>query len=146
MVEKIINTTLELGTELSALKDLEAGLEWFQEKAQISQRDHFQIRLVLDELVTNSVSYGFTGGVGSGITIDIALLPDNYCEIVYIDDAPRFNPLEQTVRPRTSSSEAPNFGGFGIALVKNMMNELSYSYENGRNIIKMKKKLDTDDE
>lgn len=146
MVEKIIRTTLVLGTELSSLKDLEVGLESFQEKARFSQRDHFHIRLVLDELVTNSVSYGFTTGVGSGITIDIALLPDNHCEIVFTDDAPHFNPLKRPVLPGKSSAEATNFGGFGISLIKQMMDEVSYSYENGRNIIRMKKKLATNDE
>lgn len=141
MAEPIIRTTLELGTDLSALKDLEAGLASFKEKTQLSQRDHFQIRLVLDELVTNSVSYGFSKGIGSGIMIEITLLPGNLCEIVYSDNAPRFDPLELKVPLANSSSEEANFGGFGISLVKQMMHEVSYCYENSRNIIRMKKNL-----
>ena len=141
MTDRVIKTLLVLGTELSALEELEAGLESFSEEAQLSTRDHFQIRLALDELVTNSVSYGFVSGAGSGISIYITLHPDRTCEIVYTDDAPRFDPLAQPVPPEKSSTEEAHFGGFGISLVTQMMSEVSYSYENGRNIIKMKKKM-----
>ncbi len=144
MAEPIIRTTILLGTDLSALKDLGAGLDLFQEKARLAKRDHFHIRLALDELVTNSVSYGFSSGVGSGIIIEIALLPNNLCEIIYSDDAPRFDPLVHTIAPTQSSIEEASVGGFGISFVKQMMHEVSYSYENGRNIITMKKKLAVD--
>ncbi len=141
MPERIIRTKLVLGVEMSALKDLEAGLDSFRQKAGLAKRDYFHIRLALDELVTNSVSYGFSSGVGSGIMIEIALLPDNVCEILYSDDAPRFDPLSHTVAPVRSSIEEASVGGFGISFVKQMMDEVSYCYENGRNMIKMKKNV-----
>lgn len=144
MMESVIRTTLELGTDLSALKDLETGLDLFQEKARLAKRDFFHIRLTLDELVTNSVSYGFSSGVGSGITIEISLPANDLCEIVYSDDAPRFDPLGHKVIPYNGSIEEASVGGFGISFVKQMMQEVSYSYENGRNIIKMKKNLAAD--
>ncbi len=141
MSETIISTEILLGTDLSALKELEAGLSVFGEKAQISKRDQYQLRLVLDELVTNTVSYGFASGVGSGISVSVSLHPDGICEIVYTDDAPRFDILAQPVPPEKRSTEEAGFGGFGISLVVQMMNEVTYRYKDGKNIIRMNKKL-----
>ncbi len=146
MVEPIINTHFSLGTELSALEELEAGLHTFSERAQLTKRDHYQIRLVLDELVTNSVSYGFVSGVGSGIDIDITLHSDGLCEIVYSDNAPPFDILANPVPPEIRSTKEANYGGFGISLITQMMNEVTYCYEGGKNIVRMNKKLTTDAE
>lgn len=146
MPETIISTEIILGTDLSALRELEAGLKVFKEKAQISKRDHYQLRLVLDELVTNTVSYGFASGIGSGIRISISLRSEGLCEIVYTDDAPRFDILAQPIPPEKRSSEEAGFGGFGISLVMQMMNEVTYRYKDGKNIIRMNKKLASDNE
>lgn len=141
MSDPIIKTKFLLGTDLAALKELEAGLKSFGEKARLSQKDHYQLRLTLDELVTNSVSYGFSSGTGSGISIDISLHSNRLCEIVYADDAPPFNILEKPVPSEKRSTEEANFGGFGISLVTQMMNKVTYSYEDGKNIIRLNKQL-----
>lgn len=141
MVDTISSTEIFLGTDLSALQELETGLKIFGKKAQLSQRNQYQLRLVLDELVTNTVSYGFAMGTGSGIRISVSLNSENLCEIIYTDDAPQFDILAQTVPPEKRSSEEAGFGGFGISLVLQIMDEVTYCYKNGRNIIQMNKTL-----
>ena len=141
MTPQQIKKSLLLGKDLTALEDLEAGMEELKESCGLSSRDHYQIRLALDELVTNVVSYGFAEGVGSRITIDIAIIPEVKCEIDYTDDAPPFNPVEHCVPSEKSKNEQGNFGGMGIFLVKQVMDEVAYRYENGRNLLRMKKQL-----
>jgi len=141
MPKTIISTEILLGTDLSALKKLEAGLNVFSEKAQISKRDHYQLRLVLDELVTNTVSYGFASKMGTGISITVALQADGLCEIVYTDDAPRFDIQAQPIPPEKRSTEEAGFGGFGISLVMQIMNNVTYSYNDGKNVIRMNKRI-----
>jgi len=144
MADQVIRTQFSLGKDLSALEELEVALETLSDKAHLNPRDHFQIRLALDELVTNSVSYGFASGVGSGITIQITVYPDNRCEIVYTDDAPPFDILANPVPDEKKSTEEANYGGFGIALVIKMMNNVTYCYENGKNTIRIEKQLTAD--
>ncbi|MFT5729842.1 MAG: anti-sigma regulatory factor (Ser/Thr protein kinase) [Desulforhopalus sp.] len=144
MPDTIISTEILLGTDLSGLRELEAGLKVFGEKAQISKRDHYQLRLVLDELVTNTVSYGFASGIGSGIRISISLSSDGLCKIIYTDDAPRFDIVAQPVLLEKGSSEEAGFGGFGISLVMQIMDEVTYRYKDSKNIIRMSKKLASD--
>lgn len=141
MTDPIIHTQFSLGTDLTALEDLETALEALSKDAHLAPRDHFQIRLALDELVTNSVSYGFSSGFGSEITIKIALYQDNRCEIEYADDAPAFDILTNPVPEEKRGTEEANYGGLGISLVTKVMNEVSYCYKNGKNIIRMKKEL-----
>lgn len=141
MTSPRITKRLTLGTDLSALEGLEAGLAELKASCHLSERHHYQIRLALDELVTNVVSYGFTGGVGSAIVIDIVIIPGDVCEINYSDDAPPFNPVEHCVPTSVKKSVSGNFGGLGIFLVKEIMDEVTYHYDNGRNLLNMKKRL-----
>jgi anti-sigma regulatory factor (Ser/Thr protein kinase) len=141
MTAQRIKKRLTLGTDLSALEGLEAGLAELKASCHLSERHHYQIRLALDELVTNVVSYGFTEGVGSSIVIDIAITPGETCEILYSDDAPPFNPVEHCVPDKAKKGTSENFGGLGIFLVKELMDEVAYHYANGRNLLNMRKQL-----
>jgi phosphoserine phosphatase RsbU/P len=136
-----VTSVLHFGTTLTALDELADGLSPLKADGLLSERDHYQLRLALDELITNTVSYGFTTGTGTGIDVDITLWPGRSYRVVYRDDAPPFNPLTASMAPEHRSTEAANFGGFGISLVTTIMDELSYRHENGKNVITMEKQL-----
>ncbi len=136
-----ITVELRFGTELTALDELADGLAPLKTDGRLSERDHYQMRLALDELITNTVSYGFASGTGTGIEASITLWPGRCYRIVYRDDAPPFDPLAVSMAPEQRSTEAANFGGFGISLVTTIMDEIDYRREDGRNVITMTKSL-----
>ncbi len=137
-----IRQTLRLGTDLSALSELAERLQELQQATALNERDHYQLRLALDELITNTVSYGFASGTGSGITIEITIPPDRRCTIRYADDAPPFNPLAAPVPPELRSTEEMSFGGFGISLITSIMDEVHYRHDGAHNIIEMVKQFE----
>lgn len=60
--------------------------------------------------------------------------------ITFIDNGTPYDPL-QSVDPNTTlSAEDRDLGGLGIYIVKSM-EEISYEYKNGQNILKIKKTL-----
>jgi len=141
MTEPSHRKRLRLGTTLDALNELAAGVDELKRSCRLTERDGYQIQLVLDELVTNAISYGFATGKGSGIDIDIAVWPDRRCEITYCDDAPAFDPFSSEVGSRESCTEKTHFGGFGISLVKKLMDRVTYRYDKGKNYLVMQKQL-----
>ncbi|MCR4900758.1 MAG: ATP-binding protein, partial [Treponema sp.] len=52
-----------------------------------------------------------------------------------------FNPLDRPDPDITLSAEDRRIGGLGIFLTKKYMNSVEYKYENGENILTMKKMI-----
>ncbi len=99
----------------------------------------FKIRLCIEEVVENIVSYAYKDGNGFvevGTRIDNGVL-----EISFKDAGVRFNPLEKEDPDITLAIEDRPIGGLGIFLCKQMMDDICYSYENGENRLTMYKKI-----
>ena len=61
-------------------------------------------------------------------------------EVEIADTAPRFDPLSLPEPELNGTIENRKIGGLGIFLVRQVMDEISYRYENGQNILVMIKK------
>ena len=57
------------------------------------------------------------------------------------DSGTPFNPLQQREADLDVSLEERQIGGLGIHLIKEIMDEVEYAYEDGRNVLWMKKRL-----
>ena len=56
------------------------------------------------------------------------------------DDGKPYDPTKAAEVDITETAEERKIGGLGIHMVKNMMDELEYAYEDGMNILTMKKR------
>jgi len=123
--------------------------ECFQPKVEafgaahgLSAKVVFHLTLCLDELVTNIISYGYTDFDDHPIDVTVSLEGEEI--IIRIeDDAEPFNILEAP-EPELSlplEKRARPVGGMGIHLVKNLMNKIKYTRENGKNVLVLKKTL-----
>ena len=101
----------------------------------------FKLRLSIEEAVENVVRYAYEGGIGwleAGTSLD----KDTLILTVELRDAGvPFNPLDREDPDITLSAEEREVGGLGIFLCKQMMDSLSYRYEDGNNILTMTKKI-----
>ena len=52
-----------------------------------------------------------------------------------------FDPLAKADPDNTLSADDRQIGGLGVFLVKKNMDEISYKYENNKNILTLKKKI-----
>ncbi len=82
------------------------------------------------------------GRAAENATIQIEM-EDNPPKItlIFIDQGTPYNPLENKDPDITLDIEDREIGGLGIFLVKKTMDELSYEYVDGQNILTMKKEL-----
>ena len=58
-----------------------------------------------------------------------------------VDDARKFNPLNNNEADTKSSIEERAIGGLGLHFIKKMMDEAIYKYENRKNILIMRKQI-----
>jgi anti-sigma regulatory factor (Ser/Thr protein kinase) len=96
--------------------------------------------LVLDELLTNIISYGYTDSDTHQITVELTVV-DGAMTIRIVDDGVAFNPFEQDAPDLESSIERRELGGLGIHLVKKFMDDYSYQRSDEFNIVTLSKSL-----
>lgn len=102
---------------------------------------NFKIRLSVEEAVENVVNYAYEGGMG-WLEVGTELDASGVILTIMIKDAGvRFNPLDKDDPDITASAEERQIGGLGIFLCKQMMDGISYRYEDGCNILTMTKHL-----
>ena len=98
-----------------------------------------KLLIVGDELFSNIVKHGYEGK-GGPIFLRLLFNKDlNEFYITIIDKAKKFNQLEVNIPNGTD--KRPRIGGFGISIVKKIMDEYAYDYINGKNILVLKKKF-----
>ena len=61
--------------------------------------------------------------------------------IQFLDNGKPYNPLEKEDPDVTLSAEERSIGGLGIFMVKKSMDSLDYEYQDGKNILTIKKSL-----
>ena len=101
----------------------------------------FKIELSIEEAVENVVQYAYEGGIGwleAGTKLDDKTL---VLTIELRDAGVPFNPLEKDDPDITLSADERPVGGLGIYICKSMMDSISYRYEDGNNVLVMKKQI-----
>ena len=101
----------------------------------------FKIELSIEEAVENVVQYAYEGGIGwleAGTSLDDKSL---ILTIELRDAGMPFNPLEKEDPDITLSADERPVGGLGIYICKSMMDSIDYRYEDGNNILVLKKRV-----
>lgn len=97
------------------------------------------LNLVLEELFTNIVKYGFEDREPHSIDIRMELL-DSEVEVEISDDGRPFNPMESATPDIDRPLEEREIGGLGIHIVRKLMHEVKYERKGEKNILSMKMK------
>lgn len=100
-----------------------------------------QINIAIDELFSNIVHYAYHPEVGPAtVRVEVLKTPLSVV-ITFIDQGVPYDPLAKADPDISLSADEREIGGLGIYIVKKNMNEISYEYKDGRNILKIRKEL-----
>ena len=104
-------------------------------------RAQMQIDIAIDELFGNIAHYAYSPGIGQAtVQVDVVEEPLSVV-ITFIDNGVPYDPLAKTDPDTTLSAEEREIGGLGIFMVKKTMDDITYEYKDGQNILNIKKKL-----
>ena len=135
MKELDINATIENVPTVVEFVDEQLEMLGCPMNAQI------QIDIAIDELFSNIARYAYNPEVGAA-TVRVEVVEDPMAVVVtFIDNGVPYDPLSREDPDVTLSADEREVGGLGIYLVKKSMDEISYRYENGSNILSIRKKL-----
>ena len=100
-----------------------------------------QIDIAIDELFGNIAHYAYNTEVGSA-TVRVEVSEEPLAVIItFIDNGIPYDPLAKDDPDITLSAEKREIGGLGIYMVKKSMDEITYEYKDGQNILTIKKNI-----
>ena len=125
-------------------EQLESVLMFLEEELssiEHNTKNKIQLFIAVEELFVNIASYAYYPAEGDAeIDIDTDN-ENNFVYITFIDSGKPYNPLEREDPDVTLSAKERKIGGLGIYMVKKSMDDMSYEYKNGCNILKIGKKM-----
>jgi anti-sigma regulatory factor (Ser/Thr protein kinase) len=132
--------SLTIKNDFAAIAPLSEAVDKLCRRHGVPPEMLYAVKLALDEMLTNVISYGYEDQSEHLIAVRCAIA-DGEIVAEIEDDARPFNPLEAPSPQVETPLEEKPIGGLGIHLAKTMMDRLDYRRENGKNILIMRKRF-----
>ena len=123
------------------LETVTAFLDEILDEKDCPLKIRLQIDLALEEMYINIANYAYTPKTGEmelRVEFDEA---ERELTLVLIDSGIPYDPLAKADPDVTLPAEERQIGGLGIYMVKKSMDEVKYRYEDGKNILTIRKNL-----
>lgn len=112
----------------------------FLEPVGLSDAAYRDVRLLLDELLTNSVQHGLHGVVRPSVHVELHVTGEN-CEITLRDNGVEFDPTRAPPVDIELGLEERDVGGLGVHICRHVADQVSYRRAKGENIVKLTKRF-----
>lgn len=100
-----------------------------------------KIDVAVEELFVNIASYAYAPGSGSAtVRMEVEENPKTVV-ITFVDRGVPYDPLAKEDPDVTLSINDREIGGLGIFMVKKSMDDMIYAYENGQNVLTIRKRI-----
>ena len=131
-------------TVAATVENIEAVTNFVNEQLEAldcPMKAQMQIDIAIDELFGNIAHYAYNSEIGKA-TVRVEVIEDPLAvTITFIDNGVPYDPLATADPDTTLSAEEREIGGLGIYMVKKSMDDITYEYKDGQNILAIKKNL-----
>ena len=110
-------------------------------KSNLSKKNRFEIIVSSEEIFSNILHHSRTA-VNDEIVVSVDFEPiAKMASVVFKYGGIEFNPLKISLPDVSVSLSKRKMGGLGLLIVKNFTDDILYTYSDGRNILKISKKI-----
>ena len=140
MDENAHDDTLELSlvNDLREIGAVAARIDAFCEQREITWQIAYAVNLSIDEILTNTISYGYEDDEQHRIGLSMCMEGD-VLVIEIVDDGRAFDSSLERDPDIESSLEERALGGLGLFLVQKMMDDVTYQRREELNVITLRK-------
>ena len=131
---------LTLSIDLAEIDRVNAAFAAFADAQGFPGKLRSTMPVVLDELLSNAIKYGFRERDGGDITVHVDLA-DGRLAVTITDDGKPFDPFRLEDPDTTLTTQQRKIGGLGIYIVRNTMEEYSYERVGNRNVLRLVKAI-----
>lgn len=130
-----------LRNDLAEIESVTLAILDFCRDRGVSENACYDIRLALEEAISNTIKYGYDDQSVHSISIRAGLESNNELLLEIEDDARAFNPIEAPAPDVSLPVEEKQIGGLGIYLLRAVMDRVQYERHGDKNILRMWKSL-----
>jgi anti-sigma regulatory factor (Ser/Thr protein kinase) len=125
----------------TAMSSVERFVAAFAAEYLLDRDDEVRTLLLLEELITNWLKYGYTEHSEPGLAEVALALEGTRLTIRFVDDGAAFDPLAEPPRDLNQSLETRPVGGLGLHLLRGLADEMSYNRRNDRNVVQLVRRV-----
>ncbi len=127
---------LDISASTSNLSEVRNFIGLHAGKNGFSEKQIDEIRLAVDEAVTNIIKHAYKNDESKTIDILLIFTPKKLC-VKLTDDGKNFK-LDTYERPDLEKQiKQKKRGGMGVYLIHSLMDDVSYTRDNGKNKMEM---------
>jgi anti-sigma regulatory factor (Ser/Thr protein kinase) len=134
--------TLELLADMAGLEKADKSLDELALAVQLPEETLFQVRLVLEEVLMNVISYGAGDGAVPHVQLNMAQ-KDGTLSMEIADNGIAFDPLQLPAPDLDAEIDDRPIGGLGIFLVRELMDSVTYRRDGDWNRLVVTKTVPT---
>lgn len=130
--------SVAIGADFDAIPGVTASLETAMKAHAFGDEDILDTQLAVEEAITNVIMHGYRyrpGGIAVTCRASHGLI-----EVQIEDSAPPFDPLSLPEPDLSAGLDNRRIGGLGILLIRRVMDEIVYRYEDGKNVLVLVKR------
>jgi serine/threonine-protein kinase RsbW len=131
---------LVIGNTIAEMVKVIEFVEKFGAAHGIPQAAINDLNVCLDELLNNTISYGYDDQAPHSIAVDLTLAAGLLTADIK-DDGKPFDPRKSTPKPSRGTIQSRAVGGLGLHFVKTLMDEVGYIRMGRNNVVRLVKRL-----
>ena len=131
---------VELQGNLLEIRRLARLIEEFGAHNKVPEAAIVQVNLALDELLTNTISYGFDDAASHHRLTASLRFGAGVLTAELVDDGKPFDPFKCADPNLSEPIGSRTIGGLGVFLVRKLMDEVDYRRVNGENRVTLIKR------
>ncbi len=133
-------TSLSVSGSSEGVRQVAGAFDTFSASQGIDGPAAQAVQVALDEILSNTVRSAFLAGRAGHIDVRFEIA-EGALEVLIVDDGIAFDPLARADPNPKAPLEARPVGGLGIYLVKQLMDSVDYERKDGRNRLRLKKRI-----
>ncbi len=132
--------SLAIGNTIAEMAKVADFVDRFGAAHGISPAVINKLNVCLDELLNNTISYGYKDQAPHSIAVSLSL-SDGRLVAEIVDDGEPFDPGRATSPPPSGPLASRKIGGLGLHLINTLMDEVGYVRMGSHNVVTLAKRL-----
>ena len=132
-----MQSRLIVQVDSNAMRQVDRFVAEFARECGIVAEEAHRTLILLEELLTNLMKYGYLDRPRPGraeIVLDLTL---DRLEIMFVDDGCAFDPFAASAPSFDEPLESRPVGGLGLHILRSMCDETRYERRNNNNVIRL---------
>jgi serine/threonine-protein kinase RsbW len=132
--------SLRIGNAIAEMSKVADFVDRFGAGHHLPRNITNDLNLCLDEILNNTISYGYEDKEPRSILVTLSLSGDLLTAEIQ-DDGKPYDPWKTTPSVPQGDLQSRRIGGLGIVFVQTLMDEVDYARVGPYNVVKIMKKL-----